>query len=97
MKENVIISLAEANYFELLNELIDSIKRFNESNNIAICFLDPGLKDNQKDILINKVDKIKKAKWDIEAPSHKVKDRELLKSQVSIAFYQDIFLNFKKT
>ena len=62
MKENVIISLADANYFELLNELIDSIKRFNESNNIAICILDAGLKDNQKDILINKVDEIKKAK-----------------------------------
>ena len=30
MKENVIISLVDANYFELLNELIDTIKRFNE-------------------------------------------------------------------
>ena len=56
MKENVIISLADANYFELLNELIDSIKMFNESKNIAICILDAGLKDNQKDILISKVD-----------------------------------------
>ena len=36
MKENVIISLADANYFELLNELVDSIKRFKESKNIAI-------------------------------------------------------------
>ena len=62
MKENVIISLADANYFELLNELIDSIKRFNQSNNIAICILDAGLKDNQRDILINKVDEIKKSK-----------------------------------
>jgi len=26
MKENVIISLADANYFELLNELIDQMK-----------------------------------------------------------------------
>ena len=42
MKENVIISLADANYFELLNELVDSIKRFKESNNIAICILDAG-------------------------------------------------------
>jgi hypothetical protein len=25
MKENVIISLADSNYFELLNELVDSI------------------------------------------------------------------------
>lgn len=33
MKKNVIISLADANYFELLNDLIDSIKRFKESDN----------------------------------------------------------------
>ena len=31
MQENVIISLADSNYFDLLNELIDSIKRFEES------------------------------------------------------------------
>ena len=37
MKENVIISLADSNYFELLNELVDSIKRFKESENTAIC------------------------------------------------------------
>ena len=96
MKENAIISLADANYFELLNELIDSIKKFNESNNIAICILDAGLKDNQKDILINKVDEIKKAKWDIEIPSYKVKDKEWLKSQVSRAFLPEYFPGFKK-
>ena len=27
MKENTIVSLADSNYFELLNELIDSIKK----------------------------------------------------------------------
>ena len=96
MKENVIISLADANYFELLNELIDSIKRFNESNNIAICILDAGLKDNQKDILINKVDEIKKVKWDIEVLSYKIKDKEWLKSQVSRAFFPEYFPGFKK-
>ena len=96
MKENVIISLADANYFELLNELIDSIKRFNESNNIAICILDAGLKDNQKNILINKVDEIKKAKWNIEVPSYKVKDEEWLKSQVPRAFLPEYFPGFKK-
>ena len=29
MKKNVIVSLADANYFPLLEELINSIKRFN--------------------------------------------------------------------
>ncbi len=39
MKENAIISLADSNYYELLNELIDSIKQFNHSEKVAICIL----------------------------------------------------------
>ena len=53
MKKNVIISLADSNYFPLLNELIDSIKRFKESEQIAICILDAGLTDEQKKDLSN--------------------------------------------
>jgi len=48
MKKNVIVTLADSNYFELLNELIQSIKRFKESENTAICVLDAGLTENQK-------------------------------------------------
>ena len=48
MKKNVIVSLADANYFPLLNELIDSIKNFKESENTAICILDAGLTEGQK-------------------------------------------------
>ena len=48
MKENVIISLADSNYFELLDELVDSVKSFKESENTAICILDAGLTDEQK-------------------------------------------------
>ena len=48
MKDNTIVSLADSNYFELLNELVDSIKRFPESKDIAICILDAGLSDEQK-------------------------------------------------
>ena len=55
MKENVIISLADSNYYELLNELVNSIKRFKESENTAICILDAGLSDEQKKQLSQKV------------------------------------------
>ena len=48
MKKNVIVSLADANYFPLLEELVDSIKRFKKSENIAICILDAGLTQEQK-------------------------------------------------
>ena len=48
MKKNVIVSLADANYFPLLHELISSIKRFDDSRNVAICILDAGLTQEQK-------------------------------------------------
>jgi len=96
MKKNVIVSLADANYFPLLEELIDSIKRFQESENIAICILDAGLNENQKKILANKVDEIKSAEWDIKVPNHKINGKEWLKSQVSRAFLPKYFPNYEK-
>tara|TARA_B100001057_G_scaffold353336_1_gene355183 strand:- start:594 stop:1505 length:912 start_codon:yes stop_codon:yes gene_type:complete len=96
MKKNVIVSLADANYFPLLEELVDSIKRFKESENIAICILDAGLTEDQKNILIKKVDKIKLAEWDIEVPGYKVRGKDWLKSQVSRAFLPKYFPDYEK-
>ena len=96
MKKNVIVSLADANYFSLLEELIDSIKKFKESNNVAICILDAGLTEDQKKKLLGKVDEIKSAEWDIEVPDYKVKGKEWLKSQVSRAFLPKYFPNYEK-
>jgi len=96
MKKNVIVSLADANYFSLLEELIDSIKKFKESNNVAICILDAGLTEDQKKKLLGKVDEIKFAEWDIEVPDYKVKGKEWLKSQVSRAFLPKYFPNYEK-
>ena len=76
MKKNVIVSLADANYFPLLDELVDSIKRFKQSEDVAICILDAGLKQDQRDSLSKKVDEIKNAEWDIEVPGYKVKGKE---------------------
>jgi len=96
MKKNVIVSLADANYYPLLNELINSIKRFEKSRDIAICILDAGLSDQQKDELSSKVDEIKSAEWDIEVPDFKVKGKDWLKSQVSRAFLPNYFPNYEK-
>ena len=96
MKKNVIISLADSNYFLLLDELIDSIKRFKESQEIAICILDAGLEDKQKEILKKKVDSIESADWDIKVPEAKVKGKEWLKSQVSRAFLPKYFPGYEK-
>ena len=96
MKKNVIVSLADANYFPLLDELISSIKRFDESRNVAICILDAGLTQEQKEKLSSKVDEIKSAEWDIDVPEYKVKDKEWLKSQVSRAFLPKYFPKYEK-
>ena len=96
MKKNAIVSLADANYFPLLEELIDSIKRFKESSKISICILDAGLNQDQKEKLLYKVDEIKSAEWDIEVPESKVRGKEWLKSQVSRAFLPKYFPNYDK-
>ena len=96
MKSKAIVTLADSNYFELLLELIASIKKYKESENISICILDAGLNKNQIELLKKKVDVIKKAKWDIEVPSYKVLGKEWLKSQVSRAFLPDYFPDFEK-
>jgi len=96
MKKNVIVSLADANYFDLLNELVDSIKRFKESKDVAICILDAGLTEEQKKKLTKKVDEIKSAEWDIEVPAFKVRGKEWLKSQVSRAFLPKYFPDYEK-
>ena len=96
MNNNTIISLADSNYFNLLNELVDSINRFQQSKELDICIMDAGLTEEQKKILEKKVFKIKKAEWDIEVPNFKVKGREWLKSQVSRAFLPNYFPGYKK-
>tara|TARA_B100001996_G_scaffold366684_1_gene337629 strand:+ start:673 stop:1581 length:909 start_codon:yes stop_codon:yes gene_type:complete len=96
MNSNAIVTLADSNYFELLNELIDSIKRFDESKNISICVLDAGLNENQVKKIKEKVYSIKKANWDINVPGYKVVRKEWLKSQVSRAFLPNYFPEFEK-
>ncbi len=90
----VIISLSDEKYFQLLLELIDSIKRFEESKEIDICILDAGMNVNQLKVLQQKVQEIKKAKWDINVAEYKVRNKEWLKSQVSRAFLPSYFPNY---
>ena len=96
MKNNTIVSLADSNYFNLLNELVDSIIQFTKSSEVDICILDAGLTNEQKNILSKKVKEIKKAQWDIEVPGYKVGGKEWLKSQVSRAFLPKYFPGYKK-
>ena len=96
MNSNAIVTLSDSNYFDLLEELINSIKIHEESNKVSICVLDAGMTEDQIEKIKNKVHSIKKAKWDIEVPGYKVIKKEWLKSQVSRAFLPSYFPEFKK-
>ena len=96
IKKNVIISLADSNYFELLNELVDSIKRFKQSETTAICILDGGLTNEQKEILASKVDEIKSSEWDIKINQFKTMGKKWLKSLITRAFLTEYFPNYEK-
>ena len=96
MNSKAIVTLSDSNYFELLLELIDSIKNNEKSKDVSICVLDAGLTVQQSEIIKNKVYSIKKAKWDIEVSPRKVGKKEWLKSQVSRAFIPDYFPEFEK-
>ncbi|MBA1337927.1 MAG: LPS:glycosyltransferase [Pelagibacterales bacterium] len=96
MNSKAIVTLADSNYFDLLQELILSIKKFPESKDVSICILDAGLTEDQLKQLKNQVHSIKKANWDIEIPFYKVAGKEWLKSQVSRAFLPKYFPEFKK-
>tara|TARA_B100000575_G_C23108670_1_gene640145 strand:- start:421 stop:1332 length:912 start_codon:yes stop_codon:yes gene_type:complete len=95
MTKNTIVTLSDANYFSLLEELIQSIRKFKQSEEIDICVLDAGLTSNQIDSLNTQVNEIKKAEWDIEIPFYK-KGKEWLKSQISRAFLPKYFPNYDK-
>ena len=55
MNKNVIVTLADSAYYEMLIELIESINSFSESLKVDICVLDAGLNKVQLDYLADKV------------------------------------------
>ena len=95
MIKKTIVTLSDSNYFPLLEELINSIRRFKQSEHIDICVLDAGLSSDQIDLISAQVDEIKKADWDINIPFYK-KGKEWLKSQISRAFLPKYFPNYDK-
>ena len=96
MNKKTIVALADSNYYEMLVELINSIKRFPQSKDVSICILDAGLNEEQKIKIEKKVYKLKKAEWDINVPKYKTFGKEWLKSQVSRAFLPNYFPEFDK-
>ena len=96
MKKVIITTFSDSNYFNLLKELISSIKRFPESSKLSIGILDGGLKRKELEFLNSKVDYVEKAKWDIPVNEIRVRGREYLKNHVSRAFLPEYFPGYDK-
>ena len=95
-KNIALVSLADDKYFHLLEDLIESINRFDQSKFIKICVLDAGLKIDQIDKIKSKVFKIEKANWDIKVSEHRIRGREGLKSMICRPFIPNYFPEFDK-
>lgn len=91
-----IVSLADKNYFHLLNELIDSINYHPESNSVDICILDGGLDKDQLQIIEKKVHKIKKPKLNFKIDRWGIKNKPYLEGICARLFLRDIFPDHDK-
>jgi lipopolysaccharide biosynthesis glycosyltransferase len=90
-----IVSSADHNYFNMLNELIDSILRFEQSSEIKICIVDGGLHKNQLEILKSKVFKIRTLNHDLKN-IEKFKKNPYFTGLVSRLFLRETFPEFEK-
>lgn len=91
-----IVSLADSKYFNLLNELVDSIIIHPDSKNIKICILDSGLENQQIEILEKKVFIIKKPNIDFKISRFGFDKKPYLLGIAARLFLREIFPSFDK-
>ena len=90
-----LVSCADHNYFELLNELIDSVLRFDLNKTLKICIVDGGLKKEQREILESKVYLVKSLKHNLVG-FEKYEKYPYFAGLVSRIFLRETFSEFNK-
>lgn len=85
------VSSADANYFPLLQELIHSIRRFEQSKDMGICIFDVGMTDEQHEIIAAQVDKIIKPGWPKDIPAKRIRGNEFYKACVNRPYINQFF------
>ena len=89
----IIITAADANYFELVRGTILSVREKPEGENVAIGFFDLGCTPQQLQWLETKVNFIQKPDWNIDFPG-KNEAPHYLKGLLARPFMQQYFPNF---
>ena len=95
MKKNLIVSSADDKYFDLLIELINSIKTSNKDDLYDIAVLSIGLSDKNQKILKDLNINFKDPIWNVKVPSYKILGRDHLKTQVARFFLDDYFPGYE--
>ena len=95
MKNKIIVSSADSNYFNLLKELHQSLCDLSILNEYKFAVLDTGLTLDQLSYLKDNSILVKKAIWNVSVPNYKIRGRDHLKTQVARAYLPEYFPNYK--
>ncbi|MEG3857646.1 class I SAM-dependent methyltransferase [Microcoleus sp. herbarium12] len=90
----IIITAADANYFELVRGTILSVREKSESENVAIGFFDLGCTSEQLQWLETQVNFIEKPDWEFDFPG-KNEAADYLKGLLARPFLRRYFPNFE--
>jgi lipopolysaccharide biosynthesis glycosyltransferase len=95
IKNKIIISSSDKNYFVLVKELYFSLKNSGLLNEYDFAILNTGLDQEQINFFMDNKVFIKNAEWNTPVPNYKILGRENLKTQVARAFLPDYFRDYK--
>jgi len=90
-KDIAFVSGSDARYFPMLIEWIHSIRSFSQGKDAAICVMDTGLTEAQRNILKDHAIHVTTPDWPCHIPDIKIRGREYLKSCVCRPFINKIF------
>jgi len=90
-----IVTCADHNYFKLLEELIESILRFEDSKYLSICVIDGGLTSEQKEKIKYKICSIRNLKHDLIG-FEKYEKKPYFVGLVSRLYLRETFPEFDK-
>ena len=92
MNKNLIVSSADHNYSELIEELYQSTQKL---KNYDFAILDCGLEQNIIKKFENRGIEVKIPKWEVPVPNYKIRNRNYLKAQFSRFYLHEYFPGYE--
>jgi lipopolysaccharide biosynthesis glycosyltransferase len=89
--KKTIVTTADNNRIELLEELIKSIRQFRELDYYYICVLSTNISNLNRQKLSKYSINFVESRWPIKVPNYRIKNRDYLRSCLSIPFINQYF------